>query len=715
MAFSIARCSNCRHAVINAFISSAILPVRHSIRPRRIRNPSLLASTRGYIIKRSLHSVANQQQSVEAPETEDNDIAIEQPWVEEDHDGMQKDASTPWYLQVDTPQRETNPLLERQQLPELPSDPPPLLKPMLEHISVDIGLDDLTLFDLRYIDPPPALGANLIMVLGTARSEKHLHVSADRFCRWLKTTHKLSPYADGLLGRGELKLKLRRKAKRARLLSNVGSSETSNADDGIRTGWICVNVGHVSDGRGLLVHKDLHDDYVGFGEDVGGANVVIQMLTQEKREELDLEGLWGKMMRRQERKEIRISEGITSYQQTQEVGQHPLHEDHTRSDSSFVSASRSRQPTSYQQARAYSTVVKSKVERKNLAPQFSTLFQIENVGPVGPSSGINIESTTPNHPHENVHQNQSSSKAVERLSDLQRLFDNVRTLPAEKAQEILGQKSSSFWTSFDGIYPLFPNIKESEIRLSVLCYAHEVDAASGKDEIVRMVREIEVTFVDIPESVFVLALKTILKSDTSKDGHNALSVLSQESLYHAAELLEHMSLRGHDIATDEIRTLMQVAILQASSEPTGDVSIRKDALQRFRRLMGELIGDPASVVTESEVLRRCADAGDWNAFWDVWRSFARAMRPRPKGLYIMMFRCIAQRGHQTETMHALREWVPEMAYEEPPVAMDLEVATAIKACLYVAEPNIAKNSARHNAFGEWAHLWRRCNRATLDQ
>lgn len=218
-------------------------------------------------------------------------------------------SSTPWYLQVETPQRISNPLLERQRIPKLPPDPPALLRPMLEHISIDLGLDDLAIFDLRDIDPPPALGANLLMILGTARSEKHLHVSADRFCRWLKVTHKLSPSADGLLGRGELKLKLRRKARRDRLLSNVGSSERGNADDGLRTGWICVNIGTIEDGRSPVEGFAGQEGYVGFGSEAGGVKVVIQMLTQEKRDELDLEDLWGKTLRRHERKEGKMLQG----------------------------------------------------------------------------------------------------------------------------------------------------------------------------------------------------------------------------------------------------------------------------------------------------------------------------------------------------------------------------------------------------------------------
>ncbi|KFY45082.1 hypothetical protein V495_03129 [Pseudogymnoascus sp. VKM F-4514 (FW-929)] len=49
-----------------------------------------------------------------------------------------------------------------QKIPDLPSAPPTILQPLLERISIDLGLDDLTLLDLRKLDPPPALGSNLI-------------------------------------------------------------------------------------------------------------------------------------------------------------------------------------------------------------------------------------------------------------------------------------------------------------------------------------------------------------------------------------------------------------------------------------------------------------------------------------------------------------------------------------------------------------------------
>ncbi|KAL8830328.1 MAG: hypothetical protein Q9170_005785 [Blastenia crenularia] len=252
------------------------------------------------------------------------------PESESNNDETANPEPTPWYLQVQTPQQAPKPLSDRQRLPDLPPDPPPLLEPMMQHISVDLGLDDLSLLDLRDIDPPPALGANLMMIIGTARSEKHLHVSADRFCRWLRTTHKLAPYADGLLGRGQLRLKLKRKNRRARMLNSVGASDSGNTDDGIRTGWICVNIGLIEDGRNTdLSQMGLEDDdYVGFGGASSGVKMIVQMLTEEKREELDLETFWGQALGRYTRKRDRIAKAGEEHPSPSEASQLPAEPDH---------------------------------------------------------------------------------------------------------------------------------------------------------------------------------------------------------------------------------------------------------------------------------------------------------------------------------------------------------------------------------------------------
>ncbi|KAK3678142.1 ATPase synthesis protein 25 mitochondrial [Recurvomyces mirabilis] len=225
-------------------------------------------------------------------------------------------SSIPWYLQQSQQPTEPptfeNPMAARQQIPDLPDHAPSILEPLLNNISIEQGMDDLNLLDLRTIDPPPALGSNLIMIVGTARSDKHLHVSADRLCRWIRTKYKdLTPYADGLLGRNELKLKLKRRAKRTRLINAVGASHTSagsgsaedsdmDVEEGIRTGWVCVNIGRVEGGE-LPEQKARREErekgLVGFGEGESGCAIVVQLMTEEKREEVGLERLWGGILR----------------------------------------------------------------------------------------------------------------------------------------------------------------------------------------------------------------------------------------------------------------------------------------------------------------------------------------------------------------------------------------------------------------------------------
>jgi hypothetical protein len=229
----------------------------------------------------------------------------------------------PWYLQVQQPKRKLdadNPMAERQKLPELPSDSPPQLSSLVEHLSVDIGLDYLTLLDLRALDPPPALGATLLMIIGTARSEKHLHVSADRFCRHLRTNYKLTPFADGLLGRNEWKLKMRRKNRRAKLMANAGVVSPENVDDGIRTGWVCVHAGQVEPKEGTKKEVRVIEGFVGFGAETDKVTIVVQMLTEEKREELDLEGLWTGLLERNLRKQKYRDEGAEEFEAAREAG-----------------------------------------------------------------------------------------------------------------------------------------------------------------------------------------------------------------------------------------------------------------------------------------------------------------------------------------------------------------------------------------------------------
>jgi hypothetical protein len=297
--FRASTCSNCRPVLLRAFTRVDAAPTKSLHKP--------VKSLAGARFQQPARLFSQFQQHKQLESSDEKDVGLDgaQKVAGEDHtelaeEGNQKEENEPealpWYLQQQQASYTAPQVLsDRQKLPELPEHSPEILKPLLEQISIDLGLDDLSLLDLRNLDPPPALGANLLMVIGTARSEKHLHVSADRLCRWLRSEYKLRPDADGLLGRAELKLKLKRKAKRAKL---VGNGMGDDADDGVRTGWVCVNVGSVKDGSGKAKAVTEELPFGGFGSQSNSVKIVVQMLTQEKREELDLEHLWGGILRR---------------------------------------------------------------------------------------------------------------------------------------------------------------------------------------------------------------------------------------------------------------------------------------------------------------------------------------------------------------------------------------------------------------------------------
>jgi len=194
-------------------------------------------------------------------------------------DSDSKEESVPWYLHAKAPISKFHPLAERQVLPPLPEDSPPALQAVLTQSSLEEVIAYLKLLDLRALDPPPALGEDIVMIIGTARSGQQLHMCLDRMCRWLRKEFRMRPFADGLVCRGGLKLQERRARRRGKLTTTQPGIEEA-------AGWVCITT--------------------------GGQGLVIQLFTRYKREEVDLESLWGKELERDAKKrepERRVAEG----------------------------------------------------------------------------------------------------------------------------------------------------------------------------------------------------------------------------------------------------------------------------------------------------------------------------------------------------------------------------------------------------------------------
>ncbi|KAF3936088.1 hypothetical protein ABW20_dc0106767 [Dactylellina cionopaga] len=191
------------------------------------------------------------------------------------------DGSTPWYLQSalqPAPRRFISPLIE--QMPQIPPNPPPNFENLLNYLIKDLSLSKLKIMDLRGVEPTPALGSNVLMILATARSERHMSIAADKCCRFMRGiisgTHI---YADGLIGRGVVKLRERREQRK-------GKRRSADDEEGMKVGWICVN---------------------------SGTGIVVQVMTGWRREELNLEGLWSRKINTSQKRKLRerlLAEGF---------------------------------------------------------------------------------------------------------------------------------------------------------------------------------------------------------------------------------------------------------------------------------------------------------------------------------------------------------------------------------------------------------------------
>ncbi|OHE95155.1 hypothetical protein CORC01_09542 [Colletotrichum orchidophilum] len=301
-AFAALGCLQCRNTVLRA-VTSKSAPF--------LRAPAITttASLRPRNLQRAFSSVPEAPKPSDEPTAQAPEADSKAEEHLEDLIASEKEEA-PWFLEVEAPTHP--PRQEVSPLPELPSSPPPLLEPLLKYVYEEMGLDDLSLLDLRALDPPPALGPNLLMLFATARSERHLHVSASRLVKWLRFHYRIEANADGLIGPGELKTKLRRMRRKAKLLGS-SAMVAKGGDDGISTGWICVNLGTSGSTYSESERFDSQGKMSGFGGPVTGSTIVVQVMTKSRRNELDLERLWSQQLVRSEAQERKLADEDSSY------------------------------------------------------------------------------------------------------------------------------------------------------------------------------------------------------------------------------------------------------------------------------------------------------------------------------------------------------------------------------------------------------------------
>lgn len=677
------------------------------------------------IERRAKEEVLEEEEDVENDLSEDELKELSE--TNESADGSQEVSTVPWYLQVESPKKSLKPLSERQRLPDLPILPPPILEPLLKTVSLDLGIDDLTLIDLRKLDPPPALGANLVMVIGTARSEKHLHVSADRLCRWLRSNYKLRPNADGLLGRNELKLKLKRKAKRAKLLGRV---QDENADDGIRTGWVCVDVGVVEGAEGSEPVAE-KKDFVGFGRKTDGVRMVVQMLTEEKRAEMELERLWQGIL---DRATNPPGEAIEN------GGEDIITENVIGGSAPAVSTSTARLsagtistgPTKREYHTGARRLQTAQTTQSQITPNHDGSSGNDITTDTNTLYRALLESMTIGQYEEARLKLMKGGKEIKELADdgwraifQEKLFTHAQSLPRDEARLCLGSgptdySSTSFLTSFYASLTSSPTVAEVDARVWLYSFAQAVGHPGYKASGLKtLFSELQASGAEISPIAYKQILRGLLTPEPKEDGTLGTS---QSALLGAMDVLQSMHNRGLPILDEDLLVDIQEATavpptddfsnveLQESPETYNLPSTPATPIQRRLHLLMMAIDLPCfRDESRLRLLNLYRAQKNWLEFWDTWRMAPKRGVAQSPLLYAFMFGSVAQTRHQKGCMNVLRTWTPEMQLENPPVWKEGQVAMAIRACIKVVDPFVEED-LRNNpgSKNEWLKLWREC-------
>lgn len=630
------------------------------------------------------------------------------------------EAAVPWYLQVEPPiVEQSHALSERQRLPDLPDYSPDILQPILEHVSKDLGIDDLSLLDLRALDPPPALGANLLMIIGTARSEKHLHVSADRLCRWLRSNHGLTPFADGLLGRNELKLKMRRKAKRSRLLSAVGAKETGSGsvDDGIRTGWVCVSVGRVKGGvTPEQQEKDAQDieNFVGFGAQSSRCNIVVQLMTDEKRGEIDLETLWEGILRRS-KKSQQDQKGEVADTESRPAVEKPIVSIYDEAGEDETELYRPTAPRPGRR-RFPASAMRSSSSMRSRAFHTSAILRQLPDDPFFDKKGAHDPGNIPT--TDNISDPTPTNRCHEATLTMNTMLDKLEAMESDAAIGALGMghgdtATTSFLRAFYQAMPAFPDAVHWELHIRLGCHAIRLGHPHYNAK--RVFNELDamrLACVQPTEAIYQMVLETLLSPLMVKEAAFRDPVLYKRTVTLALNVLDMMHEDGLDATSEPILRLLYrtTSLPPLPSYSDMRLSEKLDNADPAQLEPAPITLNKVLPLLSAYAIMRAAASSSWHAVCSLWRSHPRHFRPRSGEAYAALFRSAAQTNDQRIAIDTLRSGVPDMPREEPAVKLEGEVVHAIQECLNVAEPK-AREMGERGGRGEWAILWRRITRA----
>ena len=557
------------------------------------------------------------------------------------------------------PALESQPVTSGDHLPELPENPPTILSPLLEYTFKDLGMDKLNLIDLRSLDTPAPLGDQVIMIVGTARSVKHLNVSADRLCRWMRTNWKLSPYADGLLGRNELKIKLRRKARRAKAATLAGAI-VDDKDDGITTGWICVNAGIVQ--RDAAPEPAEDQEIEGFGNISRGTRIVVQMFTEEKRAEVDLETLWEKRLVRAERDGL-PGRSASSEASPGQVRDHAV-ENQSFPDSDSGHPSRPPRPFPPEQRRGLHTTRRLAMDANGEGKS------MPGAGP--PKVEVSLTALTAY------------------------LFQ----LPDERVRSELGtgpddRESTVFLKLF---YGGLADVSPSDIalpRLRLVCLAvASRHPGYSKESLYEFFLECirSDQFIPPEDGLQVVSAMLTERSVESATGEPTVQ-LPHSDIELTMRVFEHLSAQNVNVLSMRVFNMLYRAARYASpATPMSEASIAAYRVELLARI--PVLVEAFNIRFHPQESRTFMWAlfqdKNYDGFWRLWKDIPRNDVSRKVDDYEQLFRAHAELGDGHRARECVAAWAPMMNKETPPVPRHFNVTEQIQACLKLPDPEKEK-------------------------
>ncbi|KUI68420.1 ATPase synthesis protein 25, mitochondrial [Cytospora mali] len=569
----------------------------------------------------------------------------------EETEKIASDSEAPWYLQEEPP-RHPALVSEAPPLPTVPKGVPAIMHDLVKYVAEDMGLDELNLLDLRTLDPPAALGPSLIMLFGTARSERHLHVSAGNLKSWLRK-HGIQAHADGLLGPNEFKIKMRRKQRKAKLLGT--SAMPLGGDDGITTRWICMNLGTIrSDSQASIEYET----DTGFGIRQTGTTIVVQMFTESKRKELDLETLWSRILARRGVENL-IEDDL-------EYAQGDAHPDEV---SLFVEGGSPKVLAAPSQRRFFSTSLRRS--------------------------------------------NQPRAFLETRMAELEQLKAHFAGLSPEDALEALEYSDKGRHPPFIKLWnkeiQYLPTDRAWPFRLWMCVVGRKLGVRRFDWAHLRnLVREMELLGIICHRGHYTEMLQSVYLEPS----YSEVSLKEQSDL--ALQILNVMYERGEPIiTTDVIVSLIEsLARTKSQEKEAGELQIvlEKFLLQADLPYMGE------------DAVMRLMDAyavqDNWDRFWEIWRMPPKFMERRTEDMYTHLWTIMAETNNQRLCQDALRWCFHEMLSESPRVNPIMEVKAAIESCLRVADPDaeeiarelfVRDGSTFRASLQDFVQVWRALN------